>query len=45
VYEIRLWVYLMIEEMCGKWLILMVNRVEMVTIIHLRIVIRCKWDK
>jgi hypothetical protein len=31
--------------MCGQWLILMINRVEMVIIIHLRIVMRWKLDK
>jgi hypothetical protein len=31
----------MIEVICGHWLILMIDRVEMDTIIHLRIVIRC----
>jgi hypothetical protein len=29
----------MIEEMCGQWLFLMINKVEMITITHLRIVI------
>jgi hypothetical protein len=29
----------MIEDMCGQWLFVMINKVEMVTITHLRIVI------
>jgi hypothetical protein len=33
-FETCLWVYLMIEEMCGNWLYLMISILGMVIIIH-----------